>query len=222
MEKLWFSRIFKQLTKEIIAQRESLVLIVDSSFVQSFSKGKSKEQGAEYSGYKEKTGFKLHQIIDYETRLPLMQRTTPGARPDVVYGRNLVRGAPKSWSKKVKVFLADQGYDAEDFVLQIKRKWASCDIGIPFRMMPQQILTEEGYRALKSINRNLNPELLNKRGEIERYFSRKKEVFLLGEEKTRHLKNFRANCHFTAIMEILEWLSKDDHLWVLFTRLTLW
>ena len=219
MQKLWFPRIFKQLTKEIIAQRKSLTLIVDSSFVQSFSKGKSKERGAEYSGYKEKTGFKLHQIIDYETRLPLLQRTTPGARPDVIYGRNLVRGAPASWLKKVKAFLADKGYDAEYFVLQIKRKWKNCAVGIPFRMMPQQILTKEGYRALKSINRNLNQKLLNKRGEIERYFSRKKGVFLLGEERTRHLKNFRANCYLTAIMEILEWLSKDDHLLVLFTRL---
>ncbi len=219
MEKLWFPRIFKQLVHEIVLQRTSLTLIIDSSFVESYSKGKSKEQGAEYSGYKEKTGFKLHQLIDYQTRLPLLQRVTPGARPDVMYGRNLVRGAPAYWKKKVNALLADKGYDAEDFVLQIKRKWKDCDVGIPFRIMPQQILTAEGYRQLKSINRCLQQEFLNKRGEIERYFSRKKGVFHLGEEKTRHLKNFRANCYFTAIIEILEWLSKDNHLWVLFTRL---
>ena len=220
MQKLWFPRIFKQLTKQIILQRKSLTLIIDSSFVESFSKGKSKEQGAEYSGYKEKTGFKLHQVIDYDTRLPLLQRVTPGARPDIIYGRNLVRGAPAYWKKKVKGWLADKGYDAEDFVLQIKRKWKNCDVGIPFRVMPQKILTPEGYRQLKSINRCLKQEFLNKRGEIERYFSRKKNVFNLGEEKTRHLKNFRANCHFTAIMEILEWLSEHPALRVLFTKLS--
>jgi hypothetical protein len=217
--KAWFEKTFKKLIEQVVAGQDVLLPIVDSSFVESFSKGKGNERGQEYSGYKEKTGYKLHQIIDFETRLPLKLKTTGGARSDVVLGRNLVRGAPKYWSKKVTAFLADRGYDAEDFVLQIKRKWKDCDIGIPFRMMPQQTLTEEGYRQTKSLNRCLKPKLLNKRTEIERYFSRKKNVFHLGEEKTRHLENFNANCHFTAIMEILEWLSKDGHLMVLFTRL---
>ena len=219
MKKLWFPRIFKQLIAKVVAQRTSLTLIVDSSFVESFSKGKSHEQGQEYSGYKEKTGYKLHQIIDFETRLPLAQITTGGARPDITLGRNLVRGAPKHWKKKVKAFLADKGYDAEDFVLQIKRKWRDCNVGIPFRMMSQQLLTDEAYKKIKSINRCLKRKLLNQRTEIERYFSRKKNVFNLGEEKTRHLKNFRANCHMTAIMEILEWLSENPAWRVLFTRL---
>lgn len=56
----------------------------------------------------------------------------------------------------------------------------------------------------------------NKRGEIERYFSRKKRVFNLGEERTRTLKNFRANCYLTSIMEILEWTTKPE-LWVYYS-----
>lgn len=213
--KAWFEGVFKKLIKVIVAKRPSLTAVIDSSFVESFSKGKGGEKGQEYSGYKEKTGYKLHQIIDFETRLPLKLKTTGGARADIVLGRNLVRGAPKYWRKKMKAFLADRGYDAEDFVLQIKAKWKNCNVGIPFRMMSQQILSQEGYRQTKSINRCLDQELLNKRTEIERYFSRKKRVFHLGEERTRHLENFNANCHFTAIMEILEWLSKDNHLLVI-------
>ncbi len=50
-------------------------------------------------------------------------------------------------------------------------------------------------------------------GEIERYFSRKKRVFRLGEERTRHLKNFRANCYLTSIMEILEWATTPQ-IWM--------
>ncbi len=217
--KAWFEKVFEKLIKTVVGKQDTLIGILDSSFVESFSKGKGNEQGQEYSGHKEKTGFKLHQIIDFETRLPLKLKTTGGARADIVLGKNLVRGAPKYWKKKVKAFLADRGYDAEDFVLQIKRKWKNCDVGIPFRLMPQKILTEEGYHQTKSLNRCLNQTLLNKRTEIERYFSRKKRVFHLGEEKTRHLENFNVNCYFTAIMEILEWLSEDNHLQVLFTKL---
>lgn len=138
----WFVRIFKQLTKNVVSQRKSLILIVDSSFVQTYSK--RDEQGSEYSGFKEKTGYKLHSIIDYDTRLPLLQRVTGGARSDIVIGRSLVRGTPKDWKKKVETFLADKGYDAENFILQIKRKFKDCDVGIPFRIMSQQLFTEGG------------------------------------------------------------------------------
>ena len=217
----WFKKVFNALVVDMIAKKkvfgQPITFIIDSSFVESYSKGKSQEKGAEYSGYKKKTGFKLHQGIDFNTRLPLKIRATGGARSDVVWGRELIRGSPRDWP--VEAVLADRAYDAEDFVLGIKRKWKDVRVGIPFRMMRQQILTDEGYKLTKSINRCLDQELINKRTEIERYFSRKKYVFNLGEERTRHLKNFRDNCHMTAIMEILEWLSKDEIWWALFTRL---
>ena len=219
IRKLWFPRIFRELVKSVFQERTNLILVMDSSFVETYSK--KEERGSEYSGFKEKTGFKLHSIIDFKTRIPVIQQSTGGARADIVLGRNLVRGSPKYWKKKVKAFLADRGYDAEDFVLQIKRKWKNCDIGIPFRVMNQQLLTDEGYKAFKSQNRTLGQSFLNKRTEVERYYSRKKRVFRLGEERTRHLKNFRNNCYMTSVMEIFEWLSKENHLWVLFTRLNI-
>ena len=88
-------------------------------------------------------------------------------------------------------------------------------MGIPIRRVrlsqkPDQLNNIEGqahnYQA-KAKMRTLNKKFLNLRTEIERYFSRKKRVFKLGEERTRHLKNFRANCYLTSIMEILEWMS---------------
>ena len=54
-----------------------------------------------------------------------------------------------------------------------------------------------------------NPTLYKRRTEIERYFSRLKRVFRLGEEKTRHFENFQANAYLTSCMAILEWLSKQ-------------
>ncbi len=102
--------------------------------------------------------------------------------------------------------------------------WKGIQIAIPLRKTNQETVGSKRResdlnRALKAAERKLAPKLLNKRTEIERYFSRKKRVFHLGEEKTRHLRNFRNNCYLTSIAEILEWLTTPS-LWIqLFTKL---
>src|SRR3990167_7339437 len=179
IKKLWFPVIFKTLVSWIVKNRERLNLIVDSSFVETYS-GKD-EIGSEYNGYKEKNGFKLHQMIKF------------------------LKTKPKS-------FLADMGYDGEELVFRVNQKWKNARVGIPVRRTHKEVigLTSEAItrnRKGKEGGRTLNRSFLNKRSEIERYFSRKKRVFRLGEERTRHLKNFRANCYLTSIMEILEWMS---------------
>lgn len=210
INKLWFPTVFKKLVDNIVANIQDITLIIDSSFVETYS-GKD-EMGSEYFGYKQKNGFKVHQAIDFKTRLPLLQMCTPGARADITWGGNLIRTAPNSW--KVKTVLADKGYDADQFVHDIKTKWRKVKVGIPLRRLvyPGNWLNQ----FLRRWPRSLNPGLLNKRTEIERYFSRKKNVFNLGEERTRHLKNFRNNCYLTSIMEILEWMSR---IIALFTKL---
>jgi IS5 family transposase len=216
---LWFPRVFKTLTNWIASKTNSFFLVLDSSFVETYSR--KREKGAEGNGFKKKIGFKLHQIIDFNTRLPLRQLSTGGARSDITIGHNLIRGSPKSW--KVKALVADKGYDGNDFVNKVFHRWKGIRIGIPLRRTNQEKVAKkkesERNRVLKTAERDLNPELFKKRTEIERYFSRKKRVFGLGEERTRHLKNFRANCYLTSIMEILEWLTTPS-LWIqLFTKL---
>lgn len=222
IQKLWFKKIFKQLTELIVSQRDKLFLLLDSSFVESYSK--RKEKGAEYSGFKKKTGFKIHQLIDFNTRLPLSQIATGGARSDITIGKNLIRGSPKYKNKKVEALSADKGYDGINLVMQVKHKWKGIKIAIPVRKTSQERVRakrreSELNKQLKAAERCLDKRLFNKRTEIERYFSRKKRVFKLGEERTRELKNFRANCYLTSIMEILEWLSKNPLLKLLFTKL---
>ena len=213
MRQSWFPRVFRLLSSAIACNLDSITAILDSSFVETYSR--HNEQGSEYSGFKEKNGFKLHSIIDYDTRLSLRQAVTPGARADVIWGKNLIRGAPQSW--KVTGVLADKGYDSWEFVALVKRKWHSARVGVPVRrthaetMEPNDPCVRKNRRGKES-DRYLKKRFLNKRGEVERYYSRKKGVFNLGEEKTRHLKNFRANCEMIAIMEILEWVSKPA-LW---------
>ena len=210
-------RIFLALRSCVVSSKKSLRLILDSSFVETYSK--HNERGSEYFGYKKKNGFKLHTIIDYKTRLPLLQCATPGARSDVTLGAHLIRAAPKEW--RVRSLAADKGYDSEAFVQEIKAKWKKVKVGIPLRRTNQEKVAghPEGWlsRFLKSLPRTLNRRLLNTRTEIERYYSRKKKVFHLGEERTRGLKNFEANCYLTSIMEYLEYFAR---WFTLFTKLS--
>ncbi|MBI4837128.1 MAG: hypothetical protein HY813_01835 [Candidatus Portnoybacteria bacterium] len=57
----WFLKIFHLLSSVIAKHLDSITAIVDSSFVETYSK--HDECGSEYSGHKKKNGFKLHQII---------------------------------------------------------------------------------------------------------------------------------------------------------------
>jgi len=191
----WFPKTFRICSHAVVARLASITAVLDSSFVETYSR--HDEEGSEYSGYKEKNGFKLHGIIDYETRLPLLQAVTPGARADVVWGRNLIRGAPSSW--RIRGFLADKAYDSWEFVADLHERWKGVRVGIPVRHTPKEKETPSDpgvirNRKAKESDRYLKRRFLNKRGEVERYFSRKKRVFKLGEERTRTLKNFRANC----------------------------
>ena len=216
----WFSKIFSILSSAIAVNLTSITAVIDSSFVETYSK--RDELGSEYNGYKEKNGFKLHQIIDWKTRLPLKYVVTPGARSDVILGHHLIRGSPQEW--KVKGFLGDKAYDDWKLVTRLKQKWKRIRVGIPVRKTPYERKAPipppvVNNRHVKESDRYLKKSFLNKRSEIERYFSRKKRVFNLGEERTRHLKNFRANCDMIAIMEILEWLTTPQIWLALFTKL---
>jgi len=200
----WFGALFHGLSSGIALELKSITAIVDSSFVESYSR--HDEQGSEYNGYKEKNGFKLHQMIDFQTRLPLSQIATPGARSDIRIGEVLVRGSPQSW--KVRQFTADKGYDGANFVKIVASHWNRVRISIPLRHMKKD--EPKAWKRIKAWERAWDKNLLKKRTEIERYFSRKKRVFGLGEERTRHLQNFRANCDMIAIMEILEWSTRPQ------------
>lgn len=218
MSARWFAHVFTNLVERVAVQQESLRFILDSSFVETYSK--HDEEGSEYWGYKEKNGFKLHQIIDFRTRLPLLQAATAGARADVIWGAHLIRGAPSAW--RVRGVLADKAYDSWEFVAEVKRKWRAALVGIPVRRTihererpwPPSVMHN---RRSKEAGRCLHRSFLNRRTEIERYFSRKKRIFRLGEERTRGLRNFKANCYLTSIMEILEWAATPKLWIVLFT-----
>lgn len=206
MQKSWFPDVFQRLVDWLISRSTNLQLIIDSSFVETYSK--KDEAGSEYFGFKEKNGFKLHQVIDFETRLPLVQECTPGARSDVVLGRRLITQIPAEWP--VSAVLADKGYDSDDLVVMTKMKWQDAEVAIPMRRTNQEKRTEKAEVALsrkkRGSNRSRSKTLYKRRTAIERFFSRMKGVFHLGTEKTRGLRNFETNCLFINIMKIFEYV----------------
>ena len=214
-EKFLLKNIFTVLSSYVATNLDSITALIDSTFVQTYSK--RDEDGSEYFGYKEKNGFKLHQMIDYKTRLPLFQFATAGARADIVWGGNLIRAAPQSW--KLKELAADKAYDGANFVMDIVLKWKGVKVAIPMRRHKKDDSWFNRY--MKMWERTKTRKIYRKRSEIERYFSRKKGVFNFGEERTRGLKNFEANAYFVSIMEILEYASKPETWFALFTKLEL-
>jgi hypothetical protein len=200
--------MFQALRDTLVANLDDLRLIMDSSFVETYSG--HDEDGSEYNGHKEANGFKLHSAIDHDTRLPVLQIATPGARADVKIAERMIDRAPPHW--KVKSLAADKGYDSEAFVSKVKGKWKRAGVSIPLRKTNQEKVAHhpEGWlnRFLKRLPRDWSKTLRKSRTEIERYYSRKKNVFRFGEEKTRGLENFTANCYFTSIMEYLEFIAR--------------
>lgn len=196
------SPLLDSLTAHVLRGMRSLNLILDSSFVETYSK--HDEDGSAYSGYKEKNGFKLHQIIEKILRIPLFQCASEGHMPDIKGGEFLVSRAPPDW--RVQSFAADKGYDSEYFVKAVVDKW---EVRPAIPMRHHRYDGNGKNRRRRGAGRSRDPSHYRGRTEIERYFSRKKRVFRLGEEKTRHLENFHTNCLFTSCMEILERLTKQ-------------
>lgn len=198
---LWFPRLFEKLVARVLARTDILNLILDSSFVETYSK--HDEDGSGYSGYKEKNGYKTHEIIDWKTRLPLLQSVSAGNVADITEGERLVERAPPSL--RVRSFAADKGYDSEYFVHRIRAKWRNTRVAIPVRRKQGD---DGRNRAGRAKERSCDRRLYKRRTEIERHYSRKKRVFNLGEERTRTLENFRANAFLASSMQILEYLAK--------------
>jgi hypothetical protein len=194
--------LFGNLVSKALSRIKRLNLILDSSFVETYS-GRD-EEGSGYSGYKEKNGFKTHEIIDFASRLPLFQIATAGNVADITAGKSLLSRAPPHLP--VKSFAADKGYDSEYFVHDICKKWKKVKVAIPVRRKKGD---DGRNRAGRRLERTTDPVLYKRRTEIERHFSRKKRVYRLGEERTWHFENFRASAYLTSCMAILEWLSKQ-------------
>lgn len=202
-----YERIFVHLVKR--AYRQGLIqgkfVAMDSSFVHTFSK--HGEMGSEgWNGFKEGFGFKLHLLIDAETKFPIAVCITNGVAADSTLAIPLLKKA-RYWLKRTNYVLADKGYDWTDLVNWIGEKLhAKAGIPIKRKKYGKNYSWEAStrYFQLKLKGRTLKKSIYNRRGAVERVFSVLKRTYHLGHEETRGILNFAKNCYLTLICYMLK------------------
>lgn len=191
------------------AYKQSLIqgkyVAMDSSFVHTFSK--HGELGSEgWNEFKEGYGFKLHLLVDCETKFPIAICITNGLASDNTLAIPLLkRGMP--WLRRCDYVLADKGYDWGDLVNWIVKKLhAKAGIPIKKHKRGKNYSWEAATRnfQLKAKGRTLKKSIYNKRSAIERVFSVLKRTYHLGHEETRGLLNFAKNAYLTLICYMLK------------------
>lgn len=178
---------------------------MDSSFVHTFSrKGELGSEG--WNGFKEAYGFKLHLLIDCETKFPIALCITNGIANDMTLAIPLLKKA-RYWLRKTNYVLADKGYDWGDLVNWIVEKLhAKAGIPIKKHKRGKNYSWEGAWRNFqqKAKGRTLKKSIYNRRSSIERVFSVLKRTYHLGHEETRGILNFAKNCYLTLICYTLK------------------
>lgn len=202
-----YEKFFLLLVKK--AYKQGLIkgkfVAMDSSFVQTFS-GKQEEGSEGFNGFKEAYGFKLHLLIDCETKFPIALIITNGLASDNTLAIPLLKKA-KSWLKKCGYVLADKGYDDGEIVDFIVKAFSS-KAGIPIRKHNRgKNYSWEGATKnfqLKAKGRTLKKSIYNRRTAIERTFSVLKRVFHLGKEEVRGILSFAKQVYLALICYMLK------------------
>jgi len=207
LRKHLYEKVMVSLVKQ--AYKQGLIrgkyVAMDSSFVHTFSK--KGEVGSEgWNEFKEGYGFKLHLLIDCETKFPIALCITNGLANDMTLAIPLLKRA-RPWLKKCGYVLADKGYDWGDIVNWVVKK-LHAKAGIPIRKYKRgKNYTWKGATKnfqLKAKGRTLKKSIYNRRTAIERVFSVLKRTYHLGKEETREIINFAKNTYLTLICYMLK------------------
>lgn len=201
----FFVHLVKAAYKKGLIQGKYVAL--DSSFIPTFSK--KQEVGSEnWNGFKKAYGFKLHLLIDTQTKMPIALIIGNGIAHDSTMAVPLLKKA-RAWLKKVGYVLADKGYDDTDIVSWIAKE-LKAKAGIPMR---RKIFLAKGKKNrygnflnwhLKAARRTFKKSVLNKRIAVERSFSTLKRVYHLGKEETRGILSFAKNAYLSLISHMLK------------------
>jgi len=131
-EKVMISLVKQAYKKKLIHGK---YVAMDSSFVHTFSK--KGEVGSEgWNDFKQGYGFKLHLLIDCETKFPIALCITNGNASDMTLAIPLLKKA-RYWLKRCHYVLADKGYDWGDLVNWIVKK-LTAKAGIPIKKVPKR------------------------------------------------------------------------------------
>ena len=203
--------IYERVLRTILnkAYRKQLIkgssVAMDSSFVHTFSKhGEFGSEG--WNEYKKGYGFKLHLLIDCETKFPLSMCITNGLAADVTLAIPLLKKA-RRFLKQTNYVLGDKGYDWGDLVNWIVKELGA-KAGIPIKRVNRgkNYTWEGGWRnyQYKAKGRTLKKSIYKKRTAVERIFSVLKRTYHLGKEETRGIDNFFKNVYLSLICYTLK------------------
>lgn len=202
-----YNKVFIQLVKRAYGKGliKGKYVAMDSSFVHTFSKGG--ELGSEgWNGFKEAYGFKLHLLIDCETKFPIALVVTNGLASDNTLAIPLLKKA-KYWLKRCGYVLGDKGYDDGEIIDFIVKAF-SAKAGIPIRKHKRgKNYSWKGATKnfqLKARGRSIKKSIYNRRTAIERVFSVIKRTYHLGKEETRGILSFAKNVYLTLICYMLK------------------
>lgn len=202
-EKIFLTLIRKAYKQGLIAAK---YVAMDSSFVHTFSsKGELGSEG--WNEHKQGYGFKLHLLIDCETKFPIALLITNGLAHDSTLAIPLLKKA-KQWLKRTGYVLADKGYDSSDIVQWIVQTLAA-KAGIPIKKVNKRgknYTWEGAWRnfQLKAKGRSLKKSIYQRRTAVERVFSVLKRTYHLGKEETRGILNFAKNVYLSLICYMLK------------------
>lgn len=207
LERGIYQRVFVALVKT--AYKNGLIngtyVAMDSSFVKTFSK--KEELGSEgWNDFKKAYGFKLHLLIDCETKFPLALIVTNGNASDNTLAIPLMKKA-KSWLKRCGYVLADKGYDDGDIINWIVQELGA-KAGIPIRKTYKGKTGDKGGNflnwQLKAKGRSIKKSIYKRRTAVERCFSSLKRTYFVGKEETRGIVNFAKNVYLALIAYMLK------------------
>jgi hypothetical protein len=207
LRKKVYEKVFVSLVKQ--AYKGGLIhgkfVAMDSSFVHTFSK--KGELGSEgWNGFKESFGFKLHLLIDAETKFPIALCITNGVAADCTLAVPLLKKA-RAWLKRTGYVLADKGYDDFELVNWIvKELGAKAAIPMKKHKRGKNYTWEGAWRNFqqKAKGRSIKKSIYNRRTSIERSFSVLKRTYFLGKEETRGILNFAKNAYLSLICYMLK------------------
>ncbi len=207
LERGIYQKVFVALVKK--AYQKGLIIgkyvAMDSSFVKTFSK--KEELGSEgWNDFKDAYGFKLHLLVDCETKFPIALIVTNGLANDGTLAIPLLKKA-RSWLKRCGYVLADKGYDDGDIVDWIV-KALQAKAGIPIKKTYKGKDGNKGGNflnwQLKAKGRSIKKSIYNRRTAVERFFSTIKRTYHLGKEETRGILNFAKNVYLSLISYMLK------------------
>lgn len=203
--------IYEKVLMNLVGKAYNLGLVhgfyaaMDSSFVHTFSK--KGEVGSEgWNEYKKGYGFKLHLLIDAQSKIPLSVKITNGLAADNTLAIQLLKKA-KPYLQKGGYILADKGYDDADLV-----NWINKILGDKAAIPIRKYKRGKNYSwkgrfknfQQRAKGRCIKKSIYNRRSSVERIFSIIKRTYHLGKEETRGILNFAKNTYLALICYILK------------------